>query len=85
MAIALETLYVFPSAHYKIAILGDMFELGSETLTEHINIINYAFDLSDEVFVIGISMQKAAFEIISKNPKAKVRIFKNFYEIVTLL
>ena len=49
MEIALETLYIYPSADYKIAILGDMFELGNHTLSEHINVINYAIDLSDEV------------------------------------
>jgi len=85
MSLALETLYIFPSANYKIAILGDMFELGAETLSEHINVINYAYDLADEVFVIGSSMQKAAFEIIGNNPKTKIRIFKNYYEIVTQL
>ena len=39
---------------YKIAILGDMFELGKEAKTEHQNIANLAIDLNiDQIIFVG--------------------------------
>jgi len=48
---------------YKIAILGDMFELGVEAETEHLNIGKHASSLNiDSIYLVGANFHKAKFE-----------------------
>ncbi|WAC03436.1 UDP-N-acetylmuramoyl-tripeptide--D-alanyl-D-alanine ligase [Lacinutrix neustonica] len=59
--------------HYKIAILGDMFELGNEAKTEHQSITNLASDLNiDEIILVGENFYKT--ESVSQ----KTTKFKSF-------
>jgi len=50
-------------ARYKIAILGDMFELGNEAKEEHEHIANYANRTNiDNVFLVGENFYNTKFE-----------------------
>lgn len=51
VAIALDTLALFDG--YKIAVLGDMLELGENKLEEHIEILKKASLIADEVYLYG--------------------------------
>ncbi len=59
MRIALETLSKFQLAKRKIAILGDMLELGQSSETEHINILKYASDKAGKIVLFGEEFKKA--------------------------
>jgi UDP-N-acetylmuramoyl-tripeptide--D-alanyl-D-alanine ligase len=48
---ALDTLNLYKN--YKIAVLGDMLELGDNTLEEHKDIIEIASTIADEVYLYG--------------------------------
>ena len=83
MELSLQTLHMFQLGNHKIAILGDMAELGINSHQEHIKIIKYAAEIIDEVIVVGQNMQKAAYEIISENNNINLKVFNNYYEITT--
>lgn len=74
MMLSIKTLRSYKNAKKHIAILGDMFELGEVSHTEHINILEHACQILNEVLVIGNNMQKASEEINSD----KVKHFSNF-------
>lgn len=58
---------------YKIAILGDMFELGNEAKTEHQSITNLACDLNiDEIILVGENFYK------TESPCRKTTKFQSF-------
>jgi len=72
MTAALDNFNTMKDKH-KIAILGDMFELGSEAENEHISIATYASSLNiDIVYLVGINFYKAKFE------SQKTAWFKSF-------
>lgn len=72
MSAALDNFNSMAGKH-KIAILGDMFELGQETEKEHISIAKYASSLNiDIVYLVGINFYKAKFE------SQKTAWFKSF-------
>ena len=59
MKAALESFHIYKAEH-KIAILGDMFELGKDDINEHENIAKLADSFNfDEVFYCGKLFQKA--------------------------
>jgi UDP-N-acetylmuramyl pentapeptide synthase len=53
MQLAMETLSLIPRVTKKIAVLGDMRELGSNSIEEHIEILAFAASLADKVFLFG--------------------------------
>lgn len=59
MNLALETLDKINTEGKKIAVLGDMLELGDASLQEHREIIQKASKISDLVFIFGAEMKKA--------------------------
>jgi UDP-N-acetylmuramoyl-tripeptide--D-alanyl-D-alanine ligase len=68
MSIALETLAGFTVIGKKIAVLGDMRELGNSSFTEHIKILQLAIISSDLCIVTGQEMHKAYTYLEAKEP-----------------
>lgn len=59
MMTALETLYSMPTTGKRIAILGDMRELGDSSAEEHLNLLGKVADYCDDCIVTGPEFQKA--------------------------
>lgn len=59
MRIALDTLSAYPAAQQRIAVLGDMRELGAATEAEHRAIVRYAVERASVVIVFGEAMEDA--------------------------
>ena len=58
---ALESLHDMPAAH-RIAILGDMLELGADSLKEHESILQFAIRQKlDQIVLVGAEFGKTAF------------------------
>ncbi len=79
MLLALETLGSLSAAGRKIAVLGDMLELGESSFTEHCDILEKASLVCDYVFATGNEMHRA-FSNFSTPPK-NVQYFPNKSEI----
>lgn len=62
---ALETLANFKTANKKIAILGDMLELGENSLKYHLDILNEAKKCADIIYLTGDNMYSAYKELNS--------------------
>jgi len=77
MKMSLETLSKYSSKPIKVAVLGDMRELGESSLALHIEILRFAEKLCDKVFTIGEQMQKATEFIKS----TKILNFSDFQMI----
>lgn len=75
MKVALDHFSKLEDAH-KIAILGDMFELGREAKVEHENIASYATQLGIETILL---VGKNFFEIESENDS--IQKFETFEEL----
>jgi len=62
--------------HYKIAILGDMFELGNEAKIEHQTIANLASKLNiNDVILVGENFYQ------TKTTSTKIKTFKSFADL----
>lgn len=59
MRCALDTLAVYPTAGRRIALLGDMRELGEATEAEHRAIVGYAAQRADAIIAVGEAMARA--------------------------
>lgn len=70
---ALETLKTFPRATRRIAILGDMLELGRYSVMEHERIAAFAGESADVIVTVGIRAR--AFALMPKS--AEVMQFDN--------
>jgi len=62
---ALATLKIFPHAKRRVAILGDMLELGRYSVIEHERIAAFAADSADVIVSVGVRAR--AFASASKN------------------
>jgi len=75
MMAALESFNKFP-ANNKVAILGDMFELGATSEKEHQELVTYLENLDfSQVFLIGTNFKKA------KANSPKIQQFEKFPEL----
>ncbi len=70
---ALETLKVFPCATRRIAVLGDMLELGRYSVVEHERVGRLARSAADLVIAVGIRARAFAMA----EGKAEVMLFDN--------
>ena len=75
MKAALESFNKFP-ANNKVAILGDMFELGANSEKEHQDLVTYLEKLNfSRVFLVGTNFKKA------KTNSSKIQQFEKFPEL----
>ena len=83
---ALETLLQLQTQR-KIAVLGDMLELGEESQQGHLNVVKKALQSKiDLLFVIGTRMEKAGKQLIAQGQATdKIVIFASHEEIVLAL
>jgi UDP-N-acetylmuramoyl-tripeptide--D-alanyl-D-alanine ligase len=80
MSLALNTLGKYKIVDKKIAILGDMLELGDASVDEHIEILKLANEIADLVFIFGDEFNKAYEEFNTTKIKHyvnKEELFEN--------
>lgn len=81
---ALNTL-TYLSAKRKIAVLGNMNELGGKSAGEHTKIGEYAVDKADIILFLGPDMSKYAFEkareLLGKDDSRIIKKFNTPYEV----
>ena len=69
MVAALETFAAMPCAGRRVAVLGDMFELGAQSGELHARVLARAAELPlDAVFVVGAAMGDAAAAVAGRPP-----------------
>ncbi len=78
---ALATLKVFPGAKRRIAILGDMLELGRYSVAEHERVAEIAFDSAD--LVVGVGIRSSIFA--TKAMGSELMLFNTSYEAAEAL
>jgi UDP-N-acetylmuramoyl-tripeptide--D-alanyl-D-alanine ligase len=66
MKMALRTLREYPASR-KLAVLGDMYELGDTTAEGHLSILTLASDSADIVLITGEYMNQAYSDLTSMN------------------
>ncbi len=59
MQLALETMKNLGGRRTKIAVLGDMLELGDASVSEHRELLQNAEEICDKIFIFGNEMKKA--------------------------
>lgn len=73
---ALATLKIFPNAKRRIAVLGDMLELGRYSVVEHERIAEIANTSAD--LVVGVGIRSSIFRTLVRD--ARVMTFPTSYE-----
>lgn len=81
MQLALETIKNLGNRKKKIAVLGDMLELGSASVSEHQELLQKAEEICDKIFIFGEEMKKA-YDVLNLK---KTIYFEEKNEIVRVL
>ena len=75
MKAAIDTLNEIYNDKYKIAILGDMLELGENEINYHIDILNYLLDKKIKLIYLYGERMKKAYDIFMKNKSEEYRFW----------
>ena len=75
MKAAIDTLNEIYNDKYKIAILGDMLELGENELDYHIDVLNYLLDKKIKLIYLYGERMKKAYDIFMKNKSEEYRFW----------
>ncbi|WP_427169415.1 D-glycero-beta-D-manno-heptose 1,7-bisphosphate 7-phosphatase [Fusobacterium nucleatum] len=75
MKAAIDTLNEIYNDKYKIAILGDMLELGENEIDYHIDVLNYLLDKKIKLIYLYGERMKKAYDIFIKNKSEESRFF----------
>ena len=75
MKAAIDTLNEIYNDKYKIAILGDMLELGEEEVKYHVEILNYLLDKKIKLVYLYGERMKKAYDIFMKNKSEEHRFY----------
>jgi UDP-N-acetylmuramoyl-tripeptide--D-alanyl-D-alanine ligase len=84
--LALESLKLIPEVSLKVAVLGDMRELGDNSISEHIDILNYASEMADYILLFGDNYKIAKQSIVNEKCQhfnEKLDLFNFLTEIIT--
>lgn len=79
LKVAIENFYTMNKPN-KIAILGDMFELGEETFEEHLKIIKQCIELNLKVFFVGNNFYTAKIETQNCKYFADFNLFAKYFQ-----
>ena len=75
MKAAIDTLNEIYDDKYKIAILGDMLELGENEIDYHIDVLNYLLDIKIKLVYLYGERMKKAYDIFMKNRSEEYRFW----------
>ena len=75
MKAAIDTLNEIYNDKYKIAILGDMLELGENELDYHIDVLNYLLDKKIKLIYLYGERMKKAYDIFMKTKSEEYRFW----------
>ena len=75
MKAAIDTLNEIYNDKYKIAILGDMLELGENEINYHIDVLNYLLDKKIKLIYLYGERMKKAYDIFMKNKSEEYRFW----------
>ena len=75
MKAAIDTLNEIYDDKYKIAILGDMLELGENEIDYHIDVLNYLLDKKIKLVYLYGKRMKKAYDIFMKNRSEEYRFW----------
>ena len=75
MKAAIDTLNEIYNDKYKIAILGDMLELGENEIDYHIDVLNYLLDKKIKLVYLYGERMKKAYDIFMKNRSEEYRFW----------
>ena len=75
MKAAIDTLNEIYNDKYKIAILGDMLELGENEINYHIDVLNYLLDKKIKLIYLYGERMKKAYDIFMKNKLEEYRFW----------
>ena len=75
MKAAIDTLNEIYNDKYKIAILGDMLELGENKIDYHIDVLNYLLDKKIKLIYLYGERMKKAYDIFMKNKSEEYRFW----------
>ena len=75
MKAAIDTLNEIYNDKYKIAILGDMLELGENELDYHIDVLNYLLDKKIKLIYLYGERMKKAYDIFMKSKSEEYRFW----------
>ena len=75
MKAAIDTLNEIYDDKYKIAILGDMLELGENEIDYHIDVLNYLHDKKIKLVYLYGERMKKAYDIFMKNRSEEYRFW----------
>ncbi|MEZ4907556.1 MAG: UDP-N-acetylmuramoyl-tripeptide--D-alanyl-D-alanine ligase [Saprospiraceae bacterium] len=83
MKAAVESFYNINEERDKTLILGDMLELGNESIEEHKNIINMVKDLfqNSKIYLVGKEFGTAFDEMNISSDDKQISIFGNYNEV----
>ena len=73
MKAAIDTLNEIYNDKYKIAILGDMLELGEDEVKYHVEVLNYLLDKKIKLIYLYGERMKKAYDIFMKNKSEEHR------------
>lgn len=75
MKAAIDTLNEIYNDKYKIAILGDMLELGEDEVKYHVDVLNYLLDKNIKLVYLYGERMKKAYDIFIKNNSEEYRFW----------
>ena len=75
MKAAIDTLNEIYNDKYKIAILGDMLELGKNEIDYHIDVLNYLLDKKIKLIYLYGERMKKAYDMFMKNKSEEYRFW----------
>ena len=75
MKAAIDTLNEIHNDKYKIAILGDMLELGENEVDYHMDVLNYLLDKKIKLIYLYGERMKKAYDIFMKNKSEEYRFW----------